>query len=228
MNTQKNTTAFQIVAVVGLLIHCITYIIFDRPILGIRGLFVLAGTALIIFGFLKGTVKPLIAGALVNLVGKLYASITTYYYLSNSYGEVRWDPVLGGFVQDAVTVPVGVIVNLCIPPLVWLLFAIAIWKKDKAVLICSVAAAANLYQTIQSFGGYLDPLIVNLPLCVMLIISGMAIQGGMQSVLAPRPVEAPKTVSNQYENLIKLKDLLDSGAITQEEFDQKKKELLEV
>ena len=56
----------------------------------------------------------------------------------------------------------------------------------------------------------------------------MAIQGGMQSVFAPRPVESPRGASNQYENLIKLKDLLDSGAITQEEFDQKKKELLEV
>jgi hypothetical protein len=48
----------------------------------------------------------------------------------------------------------------------------------------------------------------------------------MQSVFASRPIETPKTASNQFENLIKLKDLLDSGAISQEEFDAKKKELL--
>ena len=228
MNTQKNTTVFQIVAVVLSSIN--TILAFCQINNMLSALLMLAGTALMIFGFLKGTVKPLIVGSLVNMASRLYASfIATKYYLWNyGYGEVRWDAVQEVFVQDAVTVPVGDIVSLFIPPIVWLLFAIAIWRKDKAVLVCTTAAVVNLYQSIQSFGGFNVTLIRNLLLCAMLIISGMAIQGGMQSVFAPRPVESLRGASNQYENLIKLKDLLDSGAITQEEFDQKKKELLEV
>jgi hypothetical protein len=158
----------------------------------------LIGFALIIFGFFKGNAKPIIAGALVNMALYLFSAITT---------------------------PVVDIECLFIPALVWLLFAIAIWKKDKAMVICIAAAVANLFLAIRYFG-FIGYLIVNLLLCVMLIISGIAMQGSKQSRVAPKTLTVQASKSNQYESLIKLKDLLDSGAITQEEFDQKKKELL--
>ena len=42
------------------------------------------------------------------------------------------------------------------------------------------------------------------------------------AVAAPAPAPAP----SKYDDLAKLKTLLDSGVITQEEFDAKKKEIL--
>ena len=43
---------------------------------------------------------------------------------------------------------------------------------------------------------------------------------------APAPAAAPASVSEAADDLLKLKELLDAGILTQEEFDAKKKQLL--
>ena len=49
----------------------------------------------------------------------------------------------------------------------------------------------------------------------------------LQPIKTSQPTIAQKT-DNRIEELTKLKDLLDAGVITQEEFDAKKKQILEM
>ena len=46
------------------------------------------------------------------------------------------------------------------------------------------------------------------------------------AVPAPAPAAAPASISEAADDLLKLKELLDAGILTQEEFDAKKKQLL--
>ena len=65
--------------------------------------------------------------------------------------------------------------------------------------------------------------------CIAIILAGIMLQRGLNNLVATKPINTQNnkiSSLNQYENLTKLKELLDSGAITQEEFDEKKKELL--
>ena len=63
-------------------------------------------------------------------------------------------------------------------------------------------------------------------LIVFTILSIMLTKQGLRQPKAVTIVEAPQQISLADE-IKKYKDLLDSGAITQEEFDAKKKEILE-
>lgn len=219
MKTQKNTTAFQIVAVVGLLFHGLLLDMFKGgPILGLPGSLlalvgILVGTVLLAAGILLAKSKFMAIGVLINIGSEILRVIIGLLYIRH------WLPEFGNLY---------IAWHWVCPIMTWILIAIALIKRDKAMPLCCIAAVVS-----SGVSLLLDDIPAVYRITYVLIyftiaLLGYVLQNGMQSVFASRPVETPKTASNQFENLIKLKDLLDSGAITQEEFDQKKKELLEV
>lgn len=57
------------------------------------------------------------------------------------------------------------------------------------------------------------------------IVTGRVAPAAPAAAPAPAPA-APTSVSEAADDLLKLKELLDAGILTQEEFDAKKKQLL--
>lgn len=58
------------------------------------------------------------------------------------------------------------------------------------------------------------------------IVTGRVAPAAPAAAPAPAPAAAPTSVSEAADDLLKLKELLDAGILTQEEFDAKKKQLL--
>lgn len=124
----------------------------------------------------------------------------------------------------------------------YVLLLVAALKKENAAKLSVIAAVLGAVSILLSFivtlaVGYrfeftlvlknIFNIVVN---CAPVALAGFAIQGAPKTapvtVQASQPV-APST-SSQIEKLMKLKELLDSGVLTQEEFDAKKKELLDM
>jgi len=126
----------------------------------------------------------------------------------------------------------------------WFLFLLASTKKDSATVFSVVAAIAMIFYCLlyckwcksvaTSYQLYKSQVITTLlrivPLCISIVLTGIAIA----------PTKATANVNNASNNsfvqstamlstieqLSRLKQLLDAGAITQEEFDSKKAELI--
>lgn len=121
----------------------------------------------------------------------------------------------------------------------WCLIVYAIIKKSNQKTYCTISAglilATFLIRQIYwvafwgaSFG--FAGLLRQLPTIISVALTGAVIEdtdfisGASKSIQKTAPVKLG--VESQIDKLTKLKGLLDSGVITQEEFDEKKKELL--
>ena len=98
-----------------------------------------------------------------------------------------------------------------------------LFKNKKTVIVACVVSGVEIVAVL---------LMRYIPSTVIIVISLVLSIGIL--LLSPRMkkqqnrtnAEIAHTKSNRIENLTKLKELLDSGAITQEEFDEKKKQIL--
>ena len=117
------------------------------------------------------------------------------------------------------------------------LLVVATFQRERAVKIGIISAllsiiayisAAIFHSSLSVLGSAIftdtDTTVLDLvrPLLVCLVLQNTP---QAEAAKISKPATAPKA-SNRIEELTKLKDLLDAGAITQEEFDAKKKQLL--
>lgn len=117
----------------------------------------------------------------------------------------------------------------------WLLVIFALLKRDKsknvyviAMVLCVLSDVITMNDV--GLGEIFNCLISLLCFAVPVVLSSFVLENadiGLESIQihTAGALSSPNRL-NQYDKLTKLKDLLDVGAITQEEFDQKKKELL--
>lgn len=113
-----------------------------------------------------------------------------------------------------------------------ILLIIAFWKTKKAKLLGMIAAGtvlAHLLIDYCSFGGFSPRLIIeNIALLLGAIMVAFAsVAKPMRAKKKALTVNA-SSASDRLERLEKLKNLLDNGAITQAEFDEKKKQILNI
>lgn len=117
----------------------------------------------------------------------------------------------------------------------WLLVIFVLLKRDKAknfYIIAIVLCVLSDVITMNDVGlsEIFNCLISLLCFSVPVVLSSFVLENadiGLESIQIHTAGATPSPNRlNQYDKLTKLKDLLDVGAITQEEFDQKKKELL--
>ena len=125
----------------------------------------------------------------------------------------------------------------------WIPLLLAVFKRDKAKTLCFASAglrAGNFVATLVAYiamsirvTGILRLILTTLLACGSIVLAGISMQTGEKSVTArpaasAAPAAAPAAVdtTTRIDKLMKLKALLDNGVLTQEEFDAKKQELL--
>ena len=121
----------------------------------------------------------------------------------------------------------------------WSLVVLAINKKNNQITYCFISAGLilavflirQIYGTIflgTSLGmvGLLRQLLTVIPIALMGNVLADTDFGSGEHKVTQRLVSKNAGQESQFEKLTKLKELLDLGIITQQEFDEKKKQLL--
>lgn len=126
----------------------------------------------------------------------------------------------------------------------WGLLLYSVFKKTSVKNLCLMAAGLQIIALFiwnldhvlkeeEKISFLLNGLWSAILLCIPIVLSTFIFNNeefSFNSFSFPTKVKTKPTISktNQYDDLSKLKELLDSGVITQEEFDQKKKQILEL
>lgn len=167
-----------------------------------------------------------------NVVGYLCMAISMFSgcYALLTIGAVGTAiPLCVGLLQNVIYVQDLYILSYVLDILCYVLLMCAVGKKQSAPKLCITAALAELGSVIASwilshYSPGVDVIFNQLVFVASIVLSGL--------VLKNLPVKkqtfattAQPSVS-KVETLTKLKSLLDAGAISQEEFDAKKKQLL--
>ena len=117
----------------------------------------------------------------------------------------------------------------------WILVVLSKLKTDKTKIFFIVAVGLHVFssiitQTDLGFANLLDCVKDILIFAIPVMLSGFALPNVEFTIksIGTNTASASSTANtlNQYEKMSKLKELLDMDLITQEEFDAKKKELL--
>ena len=119
------------------------------------------------------------------------------------------------------------------------LFLIAIGKKGRYVLPLSAVSAGMVFincvvcfiSDFNSYSSFILPLVmlvVSIPWIAGYLLAGLALSSDWSKQNAVEKASSPQDSAITVEKLTKLKALLDSGAITQEEFDAKKSEIMKL
>ena len=234
MKLQKKLNA-QIVAFVLFVFFALNEVIYIYDFWGIVNAL---GIVAIAVGILLGNTKIVTLGAGVELslqIVNIIERFTSKAIHSVSLGDLS--------IHDDTVSRVIMIVTSCIWVFFWAFFMIATIKTNKAKRYCITAVVfyfaycvissvlLNIvrkslgYSGIETYGLYTYSIVV----CIAVIFAGIAMQAGLKNITASIPKHNKRiepASQPKYENLTKLKELLDSGAITQEEFDAKKKQIL--
>ena len=104
------------------------------------------------------------------------------------------------------------------------------WMYKTAQRLDKMAAAKNIPSDLSTLCLILAIFVPIIPPILMQdklndIVTGRVAPAAPAAAPAPAPA-APASVSEAADDLLKLKELLDAGILTQEEFDAKKKQLL--
>lgn len=210
-----------------------------RSLIGSSGLTFLgvlgwAATALMAAAMFAEKDILLAIGAGLRLPSSLYSIFSTVhniYYAFNSYYSL--------FSTKGLTVCILISSLLSLAAVVLLL--LAVFKREKARNLCFLSAGLNAAGFVlvcigYLIGGFLSPrlfftyLLTIVLNCAPVLLAGYVLQGGPAQTSKPALQAAPvaPAPSDRVEKILKLKALLDSGVLTQEEFDAKKKELLDL
>lgn len=124
--------------------------------------------------------------------------------------------------------PIWVLYNiLLLMTFVSLLLAYIIPSKQKLFGICvGIIALVRFLAVISQQGIYLYYLSFTIGAVMFGLAANATEQAPSESSRKPAVAIANNSVENQIERLTKLKDLLDKGILTQEEFEDKKKQIL--
>ena len=150
-------------------------------------------------------------GGCVEIILLLASSV---YIMQKCY--LSWDETIGFIVRRSVI-------------LEWLLFTIAMFMKKKtSFYLCIAAVVIGAISRFVNFRVNFSFLIVLLS-WVGIILAGKAVSEWSPATVpaAASNVAKSASIGDTAERIAKLKSLLDSGVITQEEFDTKKKEILQ-
>lgn len=110
-------------------------------------------------------------------------------------------------------------------------FYVIYWMYKTAQRLDKMAAAKNIPSDLSTLCLILAIFVPIIPPILMQdklndIVTGRVAPAAPAAAPAPAPAAAPASVSEAADDLLKLKELLDAGILTQEEFDAKKKQLL--
>ena len=111
-------------------------------------------------------------------------------------------------------------------------FYMIYWMYKTAQRLDKMAAAKNIPSDLSTLCLILAIFVPIIPPILMQdklndIVTGRVVPAATPAAApAPAPAAAPASVSEAADDLLKLKELLDAGILTQEEFDAKKKQLL--
>ena len=110
-------------------------------------------------------------------------------------------------------------------------FYVIYWMYKTAQRLDKMAAAKNIPSDLSTLCLILAIFVPIIPPILMQdklndIVTGRVAPAAPAAAPAPSPAAAPASVSEAADDLMKLKELLDAGILTQEEFDAKKKQLL--
>ena len=110
-------------------------------------------------------------------------------------------------------------------------FYVIYWMYKTAQRLDKMAAAKNIPSDLSTLCLILAIFVPIIPPILMQdklndIVTGRVAPVAPAAAPAPAPAAAPASVSEAADDLLKLKELLDAGILTQEEFDTKKKQLL--
>ena len=110
-------------------------------------------------------------------------------------------------------------------------FYVIYWMYKTAQRLDKMAAAKNIPSDLSPLCLILAIFVPIIPPILMQdklndIVTGRVAPAAPAAAPAPAPAAAPASVSEAADDLLKLKELLDAGILTQEEFDAKKKQLL--
>lgn len=208
MEVQKKTRIFQAAAFGAFTLCILPEIVAMLRYSGNRNLWnviLTLGFILMAVGTLLGNTKLLSLGASIELA----LSVDSVIRVFTNYYDNYVNPLL-----------------FCVRIAFWLLFIIACAKSSKAITLCGVAVVIYIIGYLAITGRLAVEGIVE---CVAIAFSGIALKGSFKSLVTNSPPSVQRNnalPTNQYENLTKLKELLDAGAITQEEFDEKKTQIL--
>lgn len=131
-----------------------------------------------------------------------------------------------------------------IPFIYWILIIIGTSKRKKgkapfilATVVYAVMALFSITLVIlvtvdldrmtgATLGRFFDAFFYLGLRCSATVLLGSFLKKGISPVFIPTAKPSSNNVSKQYDKLSQLKELLDAGTITQEEFDEKKKQIL--
>ena len=193
---------------------------------GFSGLYVgilQSGAVWLLFGlclilcYLFKSEKVLVFPTLINLALIVFLQMNRRLLekMLRMYGYTHIYSILGGYLF-----PIGLTLLL-----------VLCFLKNKPLVLCCLAIACiiahRVYDAITYlFNGSFDIITI---LCTVLVIAGMVLMGIWiyspydDGTIKKNPLY---TKDHELQELIKYKELLDCNAITQDEFDKKKKELL--
>ena len=103
-----------------------------------------------------------------------------------------------------------------------------IYLIDEIIYIVSLNKDRSYYVFTDPAAGFFLFTIFVITLLILCFVANKKTQQGERPVKAPSIQNVQKQEASTAEELIKYKSLLDSGAITQEEYDIKKKQLLDL
>ena len=110
-------------------------------------------------------------------------------------------------------------------------FYVIYWMYKTAQRLDKMAAAKSIPSDLSTLCLILAIFVPIIPPILMQdklndIVTGRVAPAAPAAAPAPAPAAAPTSASEAADDLLKLKELLDAGILTQEEFDAKKKQLL--
>lgn len=196
----------------------------------------LAATALMMVAMFTEKYVLLAVGAALRIPNLLVAVFQNgrfaFSYMRYRAPFVLWGPQLS-FLLNSLLTAVG-----------WVLLILAVYNRSKSKKLCILSVGLHAAGFVVWAIAYIivangfdnsipGTLVINLLTkaltCVPIALAGFVLQRNEMKTVHPEtaPVATVDT-SERIDKLMKLKELLDSGVLSQEEFEAKKKELLDI
>lgn len=217
MELEKKYNPLYIVAIILLGIYTVWLLNYYRGMLHWRFILEQASYIVLILCILSRKSDFLTVGAFLRVLTELIGTISAFQFLK-MLGKVDFQVISAS----------GVVLSV-LSPIVWGLFAVSALKREKAISLCT--AGAIVYSMGVVVTGYgLKAMLRHGMVIAFLILCGILLQkSSIFTTFTTKGKNIPKAAdlsANPYEKIMKLKELLDSDIITQEEFDEKKKQIL--
>ena len=199
-------------------------------------LVVLSGISMILNGFYFWNLFPLIGAALIAV--SMFVSVPALTAIGSALygvGAIRTLILYIGYLQDS-RFPKRFFIPAILFLVMWVLLLVAGInpKSTKKLGIAAgiIATVRFLFSLISNLiaSGSLGLTFTDLALIVGALMIGLSASDNtgkeIPAIATSKTAVVEKNSENQIDRLTKLKSLLDSGVLTQEEFDQKKKQIL--